>query len=119
MDELAIRNGFVVDGTGTPGRHADVFVDETATHGTHGCNYLLTTDMEMQPVPGYRFANWQRGYGVVSFGKNNLTWVLDYIADQKEHHARGTIYDRLERTECDKEGPQMSEDVSRSPAEAG
>jgi glutamine synthetase len=42
---------------------ADLFVDDTATHGTHGCNYLLTTDMEMQPVPGYRFANWQKGYG--------------------------------------------------------
>jgi glutamine synthetase len=45
-------------------RHdAEMFLDETAAHGTHGCNYLLTTDMEMDPVPGYRFANWQRGYG--------------------------------------------------------
>ena len=45
-------------------RHdADMFIDETAAHGTHGCNYLLTTDMEMEPVAGYRFANWQQGYG--------------------------------------------------------
>ncbi len=42
---------------------ADMFIDETAVHGTHGCNYLITTDMEMEPVPGYRFANWQQGYG--------------------------------------------------------
>src|SRR5206468_2678051 len=40
-----------------------MFLDETAAHGTHGCNYLLTTDMEMEPVAGYRFANWQQGYG--------------------------------------------------------
>ena len=45
-------------------RHdAEMFLDETAAHGTHGCNYLLTTDMEMEPVAGYRFANWQQGYG--------------------------------------------------------
>jgi glutamine synthetase len=45
-------------------RHdAEMFVEETAAHGTHGCNYLLTTDMEMDPVAGYRFANWQQGYG--------------------------------------------------------
>ena len=39
------------------------FLDSVATHGTHACNYLLTTDAEMQPVPGYRFANWELGYG--------------------------------------------------------
>jgi glutamine synthetase len=42
---------------------AETFVDDTASHGTHGCDYLLTTDMEMDPTPGYRFANWQKGYG--------------------------------------------------------
>jgi glutamine synthetase len=42
---------------------ADLFVEETAAHGTHGCDYLLTTDMEMDPVPGYRFASWDQGYG--------------------------------------------------------
>ncbi len=36
---------------------------ETAEDGTHGCDYLLTTDMEMEPVSGYQFANWELGYG--------------------------------------------------------
>jgi glutamine synthetase len=42
---------------------AELFVDEVCTDGTHACNYLLTTDMEMDPVAGYRFANWALGYG--------------------------------------------------------
>ncbi|HET7719432.1 MAG TPA: glutamine synthetase, partial [Acidimicrobiales bacterium] len=29
---------------------AELFVDEVAAAGTHGCDYLLTTDMEMEPV---------------------------------------------------------------------
>jgi len=41
----------------------DYFLEEVASHGTHGCDYLLTTDMEMEPVPGYRFASWEKGYG--------------------------------------------------------
>ena len=42
---------------------AEYFVAEAARHGTHACNYLLTVDMEMEPVAGYRFANWELGYG--------------------------------------------------------
>jgi glutamine synthetase len=30
---------------------------------THACDYLLTTDMEMDPVPGYAAASWSLGYG--------------------------------------------------------
>jgi glutamine synthetase len=41
----------------------DHFVAQIAEGGTHACNYLLTVDMEMEPVPGYEFANWQKGYG--------------------------------------------------------
>jgi glutamine synthetase len=41
----------------------DFFRDEIAKGGAHACDYLLTTDMELEPVPGYRFANWQAGYG--------------------------------------------------------
>lgn len=42
---------------------AEMFVEEIWLQGTHGCDYLLTTDMEMEPLPGYRFANWELGYG--------------------------------------------------------
>jgi glutamine synthetase len=42
---------------------ARYFLDEVATDGSHGCNYLLTTDLEMDPVPGYAYANWELGYG--------------------------------------------------------
>jgi glutamine synthetase len=42
---------------------AGFFLSEVHSRGTHGCDYLLTVDMEMEPVPGYRYANWERGYG--------------------------------------------------------
>lgn len=42
---------------------AEYFLEEVAYQGSHGCDYLLTTDMEMEPVQGYRFANWELGYG--------------------------------------------------------
>ena len=42
---------------------AEMFIGEVASGGGHACDYLLTVDMEMEPVPGYRFANWELGYG--------------------------------------------------------
>lgn len=42
---------------------AEFFLDTVQQHGTHACDYLLTTDAEMNPVPGYNFANWELGYG--------------------------------------------------------
>lgn len=42
---------------------AEFFLESAAEDGTHGCDYLLTTDMEMEPIPGYKFANWELGYG--------------------------------------------------------
>ncbi|NOX60793.1 MAG: glutamine synthetase [Chloroflexi bacterium] len=41
------------------------FIDHTARKGMHACDYLFTVDMEMEPVPGYAFANWELGYGDV------------------------------------------------------
>jgi glutamine synthetase len=41
------------------------FCDEVLGHGMHVCDYLLACDMEMDPVPGYRFASWADGYGDV------------------------------------------------------
>ncbi|MBX6320511.1 MAG: glutamine synthetase [Rhodospirillaceae bacterium] len=41
---------------------AQYFVD-SAYEETHGCNYLLTVDIDMEPVPGYKAASWSKGYG--------------------------------------------------------
>jgi glutamine synthetase len=47
------------------GKRIDVsyFLDQVVDHGVEGCNYLLALDMEMDPVPGYQMANWEKGYG--------------------------------------------------------
>ncbi len=42
---------------------ARFFLEGTEPRGTHACDYLLTVDMNMEPVPGYRLASWERGYG--------------------------------------------------------
>lgn len=44
---------------------AEFFCDHVLHHGMHACDYLLACDMEMDPVPGYRFASWEKGYGDV------------------------------------------------------
>ena len=41
----------------------EYFLEEVGAHGIEGCNYLLALDMEMDPVPGYEMANWEKGYG--------------------------------------------------------
>lgn len=41
---------------------AEHFVD-SAWEETHGCDYLLANDIDMEPVPGYAAASWQKGYG--------------------------------------------------------
>ena len=35
------------------------FLDETADHGMHMCDYLLACDMEIDPVQGYAFTDAQ------------------------------------------------------------
>ena len=39
------------------------FFLEHAVQEMHVCDYLLTVDMEMEPVPGYQTASWDTGYG--------------------------------------------------------
>jgi len=46
---------------------------------------------------GKKLLEWQPGYGVVSFGTKDQEWVKRYVRNQKEHHARGTVQERLER----------------------
>jgi glutamine synthetase len=42
--------------------HAEFFVNG-GYEETHGCNYLLGVDIEMEPVPGYKATSWEKGYG--------------------------------------------------------
>jgi glutamine synthetase len=51
---------------------AGFFLD-SAVAGMHACDYLFTVDMEMDPVPGYDFANWDKGYGDVHLSPDAST----------------------------------------------
>lgn len=42
---------------------AEVFLGAVARHGTHGCNYLLTVNLDMDPLDGFKVANWNAGFG--------------------------------------------------------
>jgi len=71
---------------------------EGAHEETHGCDYLLANDIDMEPVPGYAAANWEKGYGDFVI-KPDLTtlrripWlpgtalVLSDILDHHHHEA--------------------------------
>jgi glutamine synthetase len=42
---------------------AHYFLDYALKTGTHSCNYLLTLNMEMEPLSGFKLANWEKGFG--------------------------------------------------------
>ena len=46
---------------------AEFFLEHVAHHGTHGCNYLLTVNLEMDPLAGFKVANWEAGFGDFAF----------------------------------------------------
>ena len=39
------------------------FLSHVLENGMEACDYLLAVDVDMDPLPGYRFANWDQGYG--------------------------------------------------------
>jgi glutamine synthetase len=55
------------------GRH---FLDHVRHEGVHACIYLFTVDMEMEPLPGFRLASWERGYGDMKLQPDLTTWRL-------------------------------------------
>ncbi len=42
------------------------FVDNVLDGTIEACDYLLAVDVDMTPLPGYTFANWETGYGDMS-----------------------------------------------------
>ena len=67
---------------------------ESAHDETHGCDYLLADDIDMEPVPGYQAANWGKGYGdfVMKPDLSTLmkaTWLEGtaiVLCDLSDHH---------------------------------
>ena len=75
---------------------AEFFLEEIGAHGTHGSDYLLTADMDMEPIPGYKFASWELGYGDfhlipdldtlrVASWLDKTALVLCDLEDEKKH----------------------------------
>ena len=61
-----------------------------------------SSSFHINHLPGNKYTlDWQRGYGVVSFRKDNLEQVVEYIQRQKEHHSVGKLWQTLE--DCGKE----------------
>ena len=58
-------------------------------------------DVNQQIGKRQKVLQWQVGYGIVSFGKKDLEWVIEYIRNQREHHAAGSENHRLERIKND------------------
>jgi putative transposase len=50
---------------------------------------------------GHKALEWQRGYGVVSFGRKNLPWITEYVEHQPQHHAAVRVHRRLEAYQPD------------------
>src|SRR5262249_61843259 len=53
--------------------HAQHFV-ESAHEETHACDYLLANDIDMEPVPGYAVASWDKGYGALVREPDLTAW---------------------------------------------
>lgn len=78
--------------------HVRHFLD-SAQHETHSCNYLLTADMEMEPVAGYKSASWAQGYGDYMMKPDLATlrplpWQKGaalVLCDIMDHHGKADI----------------------------
>ena len=55
---------------------------------THGCDYLLANDIDMEPVPGYAAASWEKGYGDFIM-KPDLSTMCRYAVARR--HGAGAV----------------------------
>jgi glutamine synthetase len=76
--------------------HGHYFADHVVGHGTEGCNYLLSVDVDMNTVDGYAMSSWDTGYGDMEF-------VLDERTIRLLTHLEGTAM-----VQCDLMWPDHS-----------
>lgn len=75
------------------------FFLESGWRETHGCNYLLATDFEMETVPGYAATSWSAGYGDYTMRPDLGTlrlvpWLPGtalVLCDVEDHHGHAEI----------------------------
>lgn len=85
---------------------------ELAAGEVHACDYLLAADLEMEPVPGYRAASWDLGYGDFAIRPDlstlrRIPWldgtalvlgnVLDHHGHELPHSPRAILKRQLAR----------------------
>ena len=81
-------------------------------HEMHVCDYLLAVDMEMEPVPGYKAASWDLGYGDFAIRPDlgtlrRIPWLpgtalvlgdaVDHHGNDLPHAPRSILKRQLER----------------------
>jgi len=77
---------------------AEFFV-ESAHDETHACDYLLANDIDMEPVPGYAAASWEKGYGDFTMKPDlstlrRIPWLEGtalVLADVRDHHTHEDV----------------------------
>ncbi len=92
----------------------DFFLKSVAKDGTHGCNYLLTVNIEMDPLDGFKLANWEKGFGDFSWRPDFST--LRLVPWQAAtalilcglHHHDGRPVDEAPRTLLGKQVEQLA-----------
>jgi len=52
------------------------FFESVTSEAAEGCSYLLATDIECTPVPGYELTSWEKGYGDFIFAPDLSTLRL-------------------------------------------
>ena len=52
------------------------FFESVTSEAAEGCSYLLATDIECAPVPGYELTSWEKGYGDFIFAPDLSTLRL-------------------------------------------
>ena len=73
--------------------HGEFFVNG-GHEETHACDYLLADDIDMEPVPGYKAASWEKGYGDFVLKPDmstlrRLPWLPGtamVLCDVQDHH---------------------------------
>ena len=64
------------------------FIGDVKGNSSHYINYVVKPDFEF---------HWQDEYGLLSFGEKDLSWVVGYIHNQKQHHADGKLIVAMEQ----------------------